>query len=98
MNEPTGLGGLLQSRRFITLMVDALLSIVLYFVGKYFSIALDDVKFLILILQPIALLVIAAYTVNDLAAQWSTHLLEVHEATLKSQATTSIALARLSQP
>lgn len=53
------------SRRFWVTVGDVVISLLLYFVGKYFSVALDDVKMLITTLQPLFLLVVAAYTVED---------------------------------
>ena len=67
--EPmSGAKGLLASRRFWVLVVDTVISLLLYFVGKYAGAAMEDVKFLILALQPIALLLIAAWTVDDMHA------------------------------
>lgn len=80
----TGLGGLLQSRRFVTFVVDAVLSLLLYFVGKYFSVAIDDLKFLILTLQPIAVAVIAAYTIDDNQQASLATQLQMHQATVQA--------------
>lgn len=63
-----GAKSLLQSRRFLTLVVYTAISVVLYFVGKYFQVAAEDVKFLIAALLPIVLALIAAYTVDDMQA------------------------------
>ena len=60
----TGAKGLFESRRFWTMLIYAGVSIVLYFVGKYAGAAEDDVKFLIAALLPIALALVAAYTVD----------------------------------
>lgn len=81
-----GLGGLLQSRRFVTFVVDAVLSLLLYFVGKYFSVAIDDLKFLILTLQPIAVAVIAAYTIDDNQQASLATQLQMHQATVQALA------------
>lgn len=59
---------LLQSRRFWTLVLDTVVSLLLFFVGKYAGAALDDVKFLVLTLQPIFVMLIAAFTTEDVAA------------------------------
>lgn len=63
-----GAKSLLQSRRFLTLVVYTVISVALYFVGKYFQVAAEDVKFLIAALLPIVLALIAAYTVDDMQA------------------------------
>jgi hypothetical protein len=56
---------LFQSRRFWVLVIDLVISISLYFLGKYGTpSALDDVKFLIAAIQPVVLLIISAYTVD----------------------------------
>lgn len=56
----------LHSRRFWTLIIDSVVSLVIYFGTKYMSPAMmDDAKFAIAMLQPIAAFLIAAYTVND---------------------------------
>ena len=62
---------LLYSRKFLILVCDVVIpSIVLYFVGKYGSAGLyDDVKFLILALQPVVLAVIAALAWEDVATK-----------------------------
>jgi hypothetical protein len=60
----TGANALLASRRFWTLLLDTIISLVLYFAGKYFNAAMEDIRFLIIAIQPIALLLIAAYTVD----------------------------------
>lgn len=63
-----GIKALAQSRRFWTLVLDVVISLALYFVAKYFGAGLDDVRFLIVTLQPIAILLIAAFTVDDMHA------------------------------
>ena len=37
----------------VTLIVDAVISILLFFVGKYAPLAIEDVKFLVVALQPV---------------------------------------------
>ena len=66
----------LTSRRFWTLLVDTLVSLALYFVGKYAAPALtDDVKFGVMVLQPVVALLIVAYTVDDVnAARLDAHV------------------------
>lgn len=89
----TGANYLLQSRRFWTLLLDAVLSITIYFVGKYFSVALDDVKFLIVTLQPIALILIAAYTVEDVHQASLANQLLAHQSTLATQVKAGVVIA-----
>lgn len=56
---------LLQSRRFLTAVLDMVISISLFAVGKYSPNNLDFAKFLIVTIQPVVLIVIAAFTVED---------------------------------
>lgn len=55
---------LLESRRFWLLVLDTIISLALHFWGA------EDVKFLITALQPIFVLVIIAYTVDDTVAKF----------------------------
>ncbi len=65
------LNSLLHSRKFLLLLMDAVLSIVLYFVGKYGSASLlDDMKFLIGVLQPVWITIIYTVAKED-AAAWT---------------------------
>lgn len=58
--------GLLRSRKFWLLVLDTVISMVLFFVGKYASADLfDDVKFLIAALQPLFVVIIAAIAYED---------------------------------
>lgn len=58
--------GLFASRKFLTLVLDVLLSLALYFVGKYGSASLfEDVKFLIASLQPVFIALIGAIAYED---------------------------------
>jgi len=57
-----------KSRRFWTLTLDVVVSLVFYFVGKYGGMAADDVKFLVTTMQPMFAVLIAAYTVDDINA------------------------------
>jgi|GEM_PF-3263826 len=59
------IGGLLRSRKFLLAVIDAATSLTLYFVARYVPGVLDDVKFLIVTLQPVILIVIAAYAYED---------------------------------
>jgi len=56
---------LLRSRKFLMALMDAGASLVLYFAGRYAPDALPDARFLILTLQPVALIVIAAFAYED---------------------------------
>ena len=60
---------MLHSAKFWTAVVDVVCSTALYFVGKYYGASLDDLKFLIASYQPILLLVIGAWTVEDAATK-----------------------------
>lgn len=84
-----GATGLLQSRRFWTLLVDAVLSIALYFVGKYFAVALEDLRFLIIAIQPIAVALIAAYTIDDTQRATLANQLQMHTNSLNAQVETA---------
>ena len=68
---------LLESRKFWTLGLDVVTSLVLFFGGKYFSANLEDVKFVIVTLQPLVGLVIAAFTVNDVTSAYYAAKLEM---------------------
>lgn len=56
---------LLKSRQFIVTVLDMLISLTIYFVGKYAGAAIEDLRFVITVTQPAIGLLIAAYTVND---------------------------------
>lgn len=56
---------LLRSRKFLLLILDTLISVVLYFVSKYLPGAAADVKFAILALQPVVIAVILAIAWED---------------------------------
>jgi hypothetical protein len=59
---------LLHSRKFWLLILDTVVSLVLYFVGKYTApTIMEDVKFLVLMLQPVFIAVIAAIAYEDVA-------------------------------
>lgn len=58
---------LLQSRKFWLLILDTVMSLILYFVGKYAGYAFDDVKFVILGLQPVFMMIIIAIAHEDAA-------------------------------
>ena len=56
---------LLHSKKFWLAVLDAVTSAALFFVGKYYGAALDDLKFIILILQPIAIVLIGSIAAKD---------------------------------
>ena len=58
-----------KSRKFWTAIVDVTVSLVLYFTAKYADTGMaEDIKFLIVSLQPVFLLVIAGFAYEDAAA------------------------------
>jgi len=61
-------GSLFRSRKFLLLILDVVVSIALYFVGKYAPVAIEDVKFAILTLQPLVVLLIGSIAYEDGAA------------------------------
>lgn len=57
---------LFKDAKFLILLLDTIISIVLYFVGKYAGAGLfDDIQFLIYALQPVFLAVIAAIAAQE---------------------------------
>lgn len=63
--NPNPFSALLHSRKFWLLILDTVISLTLYFVTKYTPEAAEDVKFLILALQPIFVTIILAIAWND---------------------------------
>jgi len=64
--------GLLRSRKFLLLVLDTIISLVLFFVGKYASPNLaEDIKFIIAAYQPVFVAIIVAISVEDAAAKRS---------------------------
>lgn len=64
------ISGLLKSRKFWLLVGDVVISLILYFTGKYLAPAIaDDVKVTIGILQPVFVAVIVGIFVEDAAAK-----------------------------
>jgi len=61
------LASLRKSRKFLILVLDTVISLALFFVGKYAMNAIEDVKFLILALQPVAVAIIYSIAVEDAA-------------------------------
>ena len=61
---------LLRSRKFLLLVLDVLVSLALYFVGKYAGAGVfEDVKLVITSVQPIFIALIMAIAVEDSAAK-----------------------------
>lgn len=56
---------LLKSRKFLLLTLDTVVSLLLYFVGKYFQVAEADLKFLVAALQPVFVVIIGAIAYED---------------------------------
>jgi len=65
--NPNPFSSLAHSRKFWLLILDTVISLVLFFVSKYASLAFEDVKFVILALQPIFVVIIYAIAVEDAA-------------------------------
>lgn len=59
--------GLIRSRKFWLLILDTIISLTLYFVGKYSPVAFEDIKFLIAAIQPVFVMVIYGITAEDVA-------------------------------
>ena len=67
--QPNPFLSLLRSRKFWLVILDTVISVVLYFVGKYAGASLfEDVKMLIGVLQPVFVVIIAAIAYEDKAA------------------------------
>jgi len=65
--SPNPFNALLHSRKFWLLVLDTVVSLVLFFTGKYLPSAAEDVKFAILGLQPVVIAVILAVAWEDAA-------------------------------
>ena len=62
------ISSLFHSRKFLILVVDTLLSLVLYFTGKYLApTSVDDIKFVIVSLQPVFGIIIGGIAIEDAA-------------------------------
>jgi hypothetical protein len=62
-------GSLLRSRKFWVMLMDLVLSMTIYFVGKYAAPVLaEDVKFIVASIQPVFLFLIGAIAYEDKAA------------------------------
>jgi hypothetical protein len=60
---------LLSSSKFWLLVIDTVISLILFFVGKYAPMSLEDVKFIITAIQPVFAIVILAIAGEDIAAK-----------------------------
>lgn len=67
-NATSPLGKLLASRKFLLMVLDVVLSLVMYFSVKYVNpSAVEDIKQLILVLQPVIVTLIYAIAKEDAA-------------------------------
>jgi hypothetical protein len=67
--SPNPFSSLLHSRKFWLLILDTVISLTLYFAGKYADPSLaEDTKILIAALQPVFVAIIAAIAYEDAAA------------------------------
>ncbi len=62
---------LLQSRKFRLLVLDTVISCVLFWVGKYATGSVDDATILIGLLQPVFVAIIIAISIEDAAEKAS---------------------------
>ncbi len=61
---------LFGSRKFLLLLLDSFLSMLIYFLGRYAPLfILEDVKFVVLIMQPVFIAIILAIAWEDAAAK-----------------------------
>ena len=63
--NPNPFASLLHSRKFWLLVLDTVVSLALFFVGKYLPGAFEDVKFIITAIQPVFVIIIAAIAYED---------------------------------
>ena len=59
--------GLLQSRKFWLLVLDTVVSMTIYFGGKYLQAGSEDIVFMVAALQPVFAIAINAITREDVA-------------------------------
>lgn len=59
------MNGLLKSRKFWLLISDVVISLTLFFVGKYAPLAQEDVNFMIGALQPVFVAIIGGIALED---------------------------------
>ena len=65
--NPNPFNSLLHSRKFWLMVFDTVVSLALYFIGKYVPSAAEDVKYVIFGLQPVVIAVIVGIFVEDAA-------------------------------
>ena len=66
--RPNPWAGLTQSRKFLLLVMDVVGSLLLYFATKYAAASLvEDVKYVLLALQPVFIMIIYAIAKEDAA-------------------------------
>ena len=79
-----------QSRKFWITVVDVVVSLTTYFVGKYLNPAAgQDIMTLVLALQPVVLLLIGSYTVQNVAGIKASGIVE--EAEIYNAGRTAVA-------
>lgn len=70
----SSLKALMNSRKFMLLLMDVVLSLVLYFVVKYVAPSIvEDIKFVIAALQPVFVILINAIAKEDAALKSSSN-------------------------
>ena len=57
--------GLFKSRKFVVLLFDVVITLLIYFVGKYAELAAEDLKIIIAAIQPVFLIIIAGIAWED---------------------------------
>ena len=67
MNEQRPFLALLKSRKFLLMVLDTVIAMILFFVGKYIPVAAEDVNFIIGAIQPVFIAVIIGIAVEDAA-------------------------------
>lgn len=67
---------LLRSRKFWLMVLDTVISLVVFFVAKYAAVALEDIKFLIAALQPVFVMLIYSIAYEDGQARLLTNKIE----------------------
>lgn len=83
-DESSPLAKLLASRKFLLMVLDVVLSLVLYFGTKYLDPnAVEDVKQLILVLQPVVVTIIYAIAKEDSATAEAEAKVRVAQAELE---------------
>jgi hypothetical protein len=64
---PNPFSGLIHSRKFWLLILDTVVSLLIYFISKYVPGAAEDVKLVIGLIQPVFVSIIIAIAVEDAA-------------------------------